>query len=307
MSAAAMLNSGEIMIDRFSKMHPITNLAFFIFIISFSMLIMNPICLLISLVCALINAIYLNGKRSVIFGLKFVLPTVILVSIINPVVNHEGVTIIEYLPWNNPLTLESIAYGLASAIMLSSVVFWFSSVNTVMTSDKFVYLFGRILPSLSLVLSMALRFVPRFNAQLKEVQNAQKIIGKKFEGGFIPRLKEAIKILSMMVSWSLENAIETSDSMKGRGYGLKGRTAFSIFKLTKSDIIFLSVLSVQTLILVILKFFGAAKFRYFPSMKGEIFCAQSVLFYIIYAAAMLMPFIINVGEELRWKQLRSAI
>ena len=290
--------------DSFSKMHPITNLAFFTFVISFSMLMMNPICLSISLVCALINAVYLNGKRSVIFGLKFVLPTVILVSVINPIVNHEGVTIIEYLPWNNPLTLESIAYGLASAIMLSSVVFWFSSVNTVMTSDKFVYLFGKILPSLSLVLSMALRFVPRFNAQLKEVRNAQKMIGKKTENGFIPRLKEAIKVLSMMISWSLENSIETADSMKGRGYGLKGRTDFSIFRLTKTDIVFLCILFVQALTLIILRFFGTAKFRYFPSMKGEIFCIQSVCFYIIYAAAMLMPFIINVGEELRWKRLR---
>lgn len=293
--------------DRFSKMHPITNFAFFAFVISFSMLIMNPVCMLISLSCSLVNAIYLNGRRTADFGLKFVLPLVIMVSVINPIVNHEGVTIIEYLPWNNPLTLESAVYGLASAVMLSSVVFWFSSVNTVMTSDKFVYLFGRILPSLSLVLSMALRFVPRFNAQLKEVRNAQNMIGKKQESGFISRLKETVKVLSMMISWSLENAIETSDSMKGRGYGLKGRTAFSIFRLTKSDIILLSVLFVQTSGLIILRFFGAVKYRYFPSMKGELFSVQSVAFYIIYASAMLMPFIINIGEELRWKRLRSAI
>ena len=51
--------------------------------------------------------------------------------------------------------------------MLASVVLWFSSYNEVMTSDKFVYLFGRVIPALSLVLSMSLRFIPKFKAQMQ--------------------------------------------------------------------------------------------------------------------------------------------
>ena len=31
--------------------------------------------------------------------------------------------------------------------------------------------------------------------------------------------------LSIVVTWSMENAIETADSMKARGYGTKKRTA----------------------------------------------------------------------------------
>ncbi len=39
--------------------------------------------------------------------------------------NHEGATILAYLPSGNPLTLESIAYGFAAAAMLAAVVLWF--------------------------------------------------------------------------------------------------------------------------------------------------------------------------------------
>ena len=51
-------------------------------------------------------------------------------------------------------------YGLASAALLSATLLWFTCYNTVMTSDKFIYLFGRVIPALSLVLSMTMRFVP---------------------------------------------------------------------------------------------------------------------------------------------------
>ena len=85
-----------------------------------------------------------------------------LAALVNPAFNHEGATILTYLPSGNPLTMESMFYGVAAAVMLASVVLWFSSYNEVMTSDKFVYLFGRIIPALSLVLSMALRFIPKF-------------------------------------------------------------------------------------------------------------------------------------------------
>ena len=101
-----------------------------------------------------------------------------LAALVNPAFNHEGMTILTYLPSGNPLTLESMFYGVAAAVMLASVVLWFSSYNEVMTSDKFVYLFGRVIPALSLVLSMALRFIPKFKAQMQVVAEAQACIGR---------------------------------------------------------------------------------------------------------------------------------
>lgn len=294
--------------DSFSQMHPIVNILFFAFVIGLSMFMINPVCLAISFFCALINAVYLNGKKAVRLSLLYLLPTIILIAIINPVFNHDGVTILTYFPWNNPLTLESIIYGTATAVLLSSVVLWFSCFNKVMTSDKFIYLFGRIIPSLSLVLSMALRFVPKFISQFNIVRNTQKCIGRDIsDGSLLQRLKNAVKVVSIMITWALENAIETADSMKSRGHGLKGRTAFSIYRLGKRDVITLTTIILLGTVIVVMSVLKIAKFRYFPSLKGDIFNTGSIIYYILYSALMLLPLIINVKEGARWKRLRSAI
>ncbi len=294
--------------DSFSKLHPINNMLFFVFAITFSMFINHPVCIAISLITAGLTAVYLNGKQALLFSLRFLLPLIILTAVINPVFNHRGATIIEYLPWGNPLTLESVTYGLTAAVLLSSAALWFSCFHKVMTSDKFVYLFGRVIPSLSLVLSMALRFVPRFNAQLKLVRKAQKAIGRDMsDGTILLRIKNGVKILSLMITWSLENAIDTSDSMKSRGYGLKGRTSFSIFKFTKKDACVLIAMLTEAAVIIVLLFLGFAKFRYFPTIKGSMFGAGTIVFYAVYSLFLLIPLIINIGEGVKWKRLKSAI
>ena len=296
------------MTDAFSKLHPIVNFIFFVFVLVLSMFVMNPVCLALSLVCAFVNAVYLNGIKTVKLCLKFILPMVLLVIIINPVFNHQGVTILTYFPWGNPLTLESIVYGTASAVLLSSVVLWFSVFNSVITSDKLVYLFGRIIPSLSLVLSMSLRFVPKFSAQLKNVRNAQRSIGKDIsDGSVLNRIKNGIRIISIMLSWSMENAIETADSMKSRGFGLKGRTAYSIYKFDRRDLIVLIIVALLGVMVSVAVIAGVIDFYYFPLIKGNLTDIMSIATFFLYGILMLIPTILNAGEGIKWKRLRSAI
>ena len=295
------------MTDAFSKLHPTVNFIFFALVLVLSMFVMNPVCLAMSLVCAFVNAVYLNGIKTVKLCLKFILPMVLLVIIINPVFNHQGVTILTYFPWENPLTLESIVYGTASAALLSSVVLWFSVFNSVITSDKLVYLFGRIIPSLSLVLSIALRFVPKFSAQFKNVRNAQRCIGRDVsDGSLINRIKNGIRIISIMLSWSMENAIETADSMKSRGFGLKGRTAYSIYKFDRRDLIVLIILALLGISVSISAITGVIDFNYYPSIKGNLADVLSHATFFLYGILMLIPTILNAGEGIKWKRLRSA-
>lgn len=296
------------MTDAFFKLHPAVNFIFFAFVLALSMFIMNPICLALSLVCAFVNAVYLNGLRTIKLCLKFILPMVLLIVLINPVFNHQGVTILTYFPWDNPLTLESIVYGIASAALLSSVVLWFSVFNSVMTSDKIVYLFGKIIPSLSLVLSMSLRFVPKFSAQLKNVRNAQRCIGRDVsDGSAVSRIKNGIRIISIMLSWSMENAIETADSMKSRGFGLKGRTAYSIYKFDRRDLVVLIIVALLGVSVSVLAIMGVIDFTYYPSIKGSLTDVPSLIVFFLYGILMLIPTILNIGEGIKWKRLRSVI
>lgn len=294
--------------ESFSKLHPAVNFIFFAFTLCFSMFLMNPVCLALSLVCAFTNAVYLNGIKAVKLCLKFILPSVILITIINPIFNHQGTTILTYFSWGNPLTLESIVYGAAASAMIASVMLWFSVFNSVITSDKFVYLFGRVIPSLSLVLSMALRFVPKFSAQLKRVRNAQRCIGRDFSDGKpLNKIKNGITIISIMISWSMENAVETADSMKSRGHGLKGRTAYSIYKFDRLDLTILAAIIIFGGTASVFAFSGALDFNYFPSIGGKLTDWSSLTAFVCLGALMLLPVILNVKEELKWKRLRSAI
>lgn len=294
------------MINSFENYHPLVNFYYFSFVIVCSMFFMHPIFLIISLTSAFIYSVVLKGRRALKFNILYMLPLMLITALINPAFNHEGVTILFYLKGGNPITLESIVYGMVAATMFISVIVWFSCYNEIMTSDKFIYLWGRIIPSLSLIFSMVLRFVPKYKAQIKVISNAQKAIGRDVtKGNIIRRARNGIKILSIMVTWALENAIETADSMKARGYGLKGRTSFSNFKFSKRDKIVLFLMIVLSLIVIIGILMKVNRIRYFPRIK----IARNTIFTLIvdisYFLFCVMPIILTVIDEIRWKRINK--
>ncbi|MGX7204269.1 energy-coupling factor transporter transmembrane component T [Enterococcus pingfangensis] len=201
------------------------------------MFCLHPVVLVIGFLSALIYAVSLRGWRQIVGVLvKFILPGMLIVVLVNPAFNHYGVTVFYTFENGNSLTLEALVYGIVLAMVLGISMIWFHSFNVIMTGDKFVYLFGKVLPASSLILSMVFRFVPKFSHQAQIIRKGQKSIGRDISNNtFFKKIKYGLKIFSILVTWSLENAIETADSMKARGYGLKGRTAFSIYRLDKRN------------------------------------------------------------------------
>ncbi len=288
--------------DAFSQYHPLVNFLFFGLVLGYSMALMHPVCLTISLAAAVCYAVQLTGRRAARLSVRVVLPVLALAAVVNPAFNHAGVTILTYLPSGNPLTLESVAYGLAAGCMLCAVVLWFVCFNEVMTSDKFVYLFGRAAPSLALVLSMTLRFVPLFKKQLETVRQAQRCIGRDADTGSVwQRGRRAVTIFSVLVTWALENAIETADSMKSRGYGLKGRTAFSLYRMEERDWIALIWLGFCGAYLLCGCLAGGLRWWYFPMMQGVALSPLTGSFYLVYLALCLTPVILNRREARLWR------
>lgn len=291
--------------NEFKTYHPIVNFVYFVFVIGFSIVFMHPICLSVSLLSGFVYLVMLKGKESVKISLFYMLSMMIVMALANPVFNHEGVTIISYLPGGNPLTLESIIYGICSSVMMISVICHFSCYNEIMTSDKFIYLFGKVIPSMSLILSMTLRFIPRVAAQLKVISNAQKCIGRDVSNGsIIQRIKHGLSILSVVLTWSFENAIETSDSMKSRGYRLPGRTAFSIFNFDSRDRKVLYCIIILGVYVLFGGFLGGMYFRYFPSIKTAELSLFRISVFTAYLILHLIPIIIEVTEVVKWKSIK---
>ena len=292
--------------NSFHAYHPIVNLVYFVAVIGFSMTQMHPLLLSSSLLCAFLCALTTCRKKSVLTALYLCIPMALMAAILNPLFNHEGKTLLAHLPWGAPVTLESVLYGLFSAFMICAVILWFVTFNAVMTSDKIIYLFGKILPSFSLLISMTLRFIPRFKQKINEISLAEKSLNGE-SVGFLPRLKTATKILSVAVTWSLEGALDTADAMKCRAYGTKKRSTFSICKFRRSDaytLLFIVACSVYTLAGIIS---GEAELSYFPTISIQSVTPYSASVLAVYTLLCLTPVILKLYEDLKWKSLYSKI
>lgn len=290
----------------FERYHPVVLFAYFAVVVMMTMFLMHPVYLAITLLGALSLNTMLHGRQFA-RSLKIYIPVFLLIMIVNPLISHNGKIVLLYVNYN-PITLEAIMYGLAMAVMLVSVMLWCSCYNSVMSSDKFLYLFGRLSPVFSLVISVTLRLIPRFAHQLKLIAESQKTIGMDYTVGSLRhRIRCITAILSILITWALENAIDTADSMKARGYGLPNRTAFSIFTFEKRDgamlavIVFLFVLSGTGGII------GKATFYYYPTFSEVSWSPSHLFYYGVYALLMMIPAGIELVGGLKWRYLKSTM
>lgn len=289
--------------DAFCALHPALSFGFYAVVLVITMLVMHPAFLLISLLSAAVYLAALGGGRYLLRQLRWVLPLMLLTALLNPLFNHRGMTVLFYLHNGNAVTWEAVAYGLAAAAMLGAVVLWFASFHRVLTSDKLMLLFGRVLPAFSLLFSMALRFVPRFSRQVRQVSMAQRALGGEPPKGLTARVQFGVRVLSITITWALENAVVTADSMKSRGYGLPGRTAFARQRLDGRDKRFAALLLALALGTLAGLLLGQAAATYYPALSF----APGTLTCVCFALFCNLPLLLNRKEALTWRRLRSNI
>ena len=151
-----------------------------------------------------------------------------------------------------------------------------------------------------------LRFVPRLSAELKEVRAAQKCIGRDVtDGRFLQKMKNGMRIFSVMLSRSLENAPITADSMKSRGFGLAHRTAYTCFVFDARDAKMLTVVLCAAAYVLAGSLRGALTFTYFPTVSGFVCNAYTISLMLAYAVLCFLPIGFELREVIRWKKLQS--
>ena len=282
--------------DAFSRCHPLVNFVFFALVLLLTMLVMHPVFLALSLAGAAGYGAYLRRER--VWRLwGTLLPVLALTAAVNPLFSHRGVTVLAYFPSGNALTLESILYGLAAAVLLCCAVLWLGCCSDVMTTDKFVYLFGRLAPVLSLLLSMTLRFVPRLGRRQRTIAAARDDMGEKRRGG---SLRRRMAELNILITWSLEGAVDTADSMRSRGYGLPGRTSFSIYRFCRRDGALLAAMAACGVYIAWGGRSPALAWSFYPRFRGTAPGLYAVSVYGAYALLCALPLLVDLAEELRW-------
>ena len=288
---------------RFQDHNPAAVALYYLAAAGVAMFSMDPAILLLSLAGALISlaaAGAFGGWRLHLYMLLFFAG----MAVINPLVSHNGVTVLLVIN-HNPVTLEALLYGLAAGGMIVAVMYWFRGFTAVMTSERLLYIFGSLSPKLALMLSMALRYVPLFGRQVRAVSQSQTALGLYREDNIIDRVRGGLRIFSVMVTWTLENGIITADSMTARGYGTGRRSRYSVFRWTRQDGLLLSC----TLLLAALTLLGTAghAFTYYPAISAPPLTGRVLAGYISYGLLCLLPALTNGKEALKWRILRSKI
>lgn len=228
--------------DAFSQCHPLVNFVFFLGAIGCTVVIQHPAYIAAGCAAAGWYLLLLNrrgGGRQVL-GM---VPVFLILSAVNPLFNREGETVLFTL-FGSPYTLEALYYGMAIAGIFVAMMLWFGCYSRVLTSDKFISLFGGLIPSLSLLLTMVLRMIPNLVRKCRQILGSRKSIGKGAgeSSSAKEKLHDAVSILSALTDWALEGSIVTADSMRSRGYGCARRTSFRLYRMTSRDWGLLAVL-----------------------------------------------------------------
>lgn len=292
--------------DTFSTFHPVINFTFYVGAFLLGMMLIHPVFLLISAVAAMAYYITVKGRKAAGF-ISGMIPLFLMLSFVNPLFNTYGDRVL-FTWWNGRhYTLEALCYGTALAAMVVTILLWFASYSFVMTSDKFLYLFGRAVPSVSLVLTMILRLLPNYEKKIAQISGARKSIGMSAENGTSrEKMEHGLTIVSAMTSWALEGGIIMADSMRSRGFGAGKRTTFSLYRFEKRDKSLLVIMAGLLAIVIFCCIMGGSSAEYTPdfSVTMSPYTAVGAVAYGIFLA---IPTAVNITEEIIWHILRSKI
>ncbi len=267
------------------------------------MFFMHPVIAALSLLGALSLFAVRNGARGMASHAVY-LGLFAAMAIVNPLVHHNGVTVLFVLN-DNPVTLEALLYGVNASAMILAVIYWFRSFSQIMTSDKLMHIFGRVSPRIALIISMALRYVPRFSAQAKRINATQKALGLYREDNAIDGARGGLRVFSILVTWALENGIITADSMAARGYGTGRRTYYGRYRMEAKDwaLIALSLLLLAGVLLLR----KSAAYGFYPALDAIDTGAESLTMYALFALLAFAPTWIELGEDIKWRCLKSRL
>ncbi len=281
------------------RYHPAVAFVSFGAVIGLSVFLLHPVCLAISLLCAVCEAHVLGCRLRT----RTVVAVVLTAACMNGLFSHRGVTVLLYFPTGNPLTAEALYYGLAAGGMLAALLGWCSCLQQVMTSERIMTLMGRVTPYGALLLSMILRFFP----QLRAKSDALRMGLDGLRGGEPKTKREQLRRNAAqwgaLFRWSMEHSVVTADSMISRGYGLGKRTSFSreIFSLRDG----LAVGWMLLLTVCVAVQARCLSYHYDPIPGSAAPWQMQLLPLIAYALLCVTPILIEGWEVIRWRIYRS--
>ena len=312
----------------FDLFHPAVAFVYFAVMLALAMTAAQPVCALIAYGGAISYDAALRGPRAASRAAARHVPAVLVIAAANLLFSATGATELFRLG-TRAFYAESLAYGACMGLVLASVLALFSNASRVLDSDKVMALFGRVAPTVGLMLSMVMRLVPQFARRgllIADVERActaarlsapsEKGLGRSsgegFEhacaggggrlAGFLVRgqrkARSRLRQVSVLMEWGMEDSLETADAMRARGWGASPkRTTYARHRFRSFDAAALACVCALALAAALSAWALCARFRFYPVIDG----LAPWWAYLPYVLFAFLPLAITAKERLTWR------
>lgn len=280
--------------------HPFVMFFYYSCIGFFAMFFNHPIFLLAGCLAMVAVNLSHDGGRAMRQWAPLMIIMTVLIVVLNPFINSRGAHIL-FIVFGRQVTFEAVLYGVVTAMSLLMILLLFVSLNNVLNGNKLLYIFSRILPRTAFLVMLSIRFVPLLRRRLTEIQDVQRLKGMTMTQGTVrDRAKSGMSILQILLSWSLEEAVETADSMKARGYGSGKRRPYIPYRMTKSDAYWLGYLVIFFILCVIGGLMSYGKMIIYPELGSLHVTSPDWMVVACGLSIALFPVFVEGREQLKW-------
>ena len=186
-------------------------------------------------------------------NLKAILPIIIFTAVINSLYIKEGAVLVDW--WIINITAGGLYRAGFMALRISLLIFISATLTYTTTPNdltdaierlcsplKFIGL-GTVVHILTMMMTIALRFIPTLIEETQKIMNAQKARGADIEsGGLFSRVKALVPILIPLIILSVRRAYELAEAMECRCYnGGVGKQRMKQLHISLRDIIALTL------------------------------------------------------------------
>ncbi len=183
--------------------------------------------------------------KTILSGLKPILILILITAVLNLLYNRGETVLLRF--WRITITLEGVFTALTMALrivmLIAGTLLLTYTTSPLQLTDGLEKLLNPLkklrLPvhELSMMMSIALRFIPTLIEETDKIMNAQKARGAEFDtGNLIQKAKAMLPLLVPLFISAFRRADELATAMESRCYhGGEGRTKLKVLTMERRD------------------------------------------------------------------------
>ncbi|MBQ9057954.1 MAG: hypothetical protein IJ125_02090 [Atopobiaceae bacterium] len=306
----------------FETFHPSLAAVYVAGVLALTMFAIHPIITTLSLISAVLCSVVCRGSAATFRDMRWQLPLALIVAVANPFFSASGSTLLFKLGLL-AVYQESLFFGACMGAMLVATLMWLAVAGVMLPTERLLTLFGGVLPTLGLMISMVARLVPQLVKRGQEFRAvhaantghealATTSTAETNSGCASPdahadnptpkttlreRVAYGARMSGVLMAWSMADSLDSADAMRARGWSATSkRTSYQPSHFDLRDLIALSLLCVLLVIVGLLAWVACSQFRFYPTTS------QLVVWWghIPCAAYLLLGAILSLRERLSW-------